>query len=538
MSALPDILLPYQSEAIRLAHEHQLLVVEKSRRIGLSYGVAPMAVLWAAAETGAENVYYVGYNIDMAREFIGYCADFAKAFNDVQIALPDEKPVMMDRDCDGWVEGSGNVSYDEEGGFLFHGGSTKGLKAFRVDFPSGKAVVALTSNPRSVRGKQGIFIIDEAAFHDDLEGLVKAVLAALMWGGRVIIISTHDGDDNFFNGLIGEIRAGKRLGHVLRITLKDAIAAGLYKRICLVSGKTWSNEAEEKWEADLRKTYGDAADEELDVIPARGRGTYIARPTIEAAQTAQYVVLRYNCPPGFENQALDWRADMIADWLQEEVAPRIAKLDPTKLTYFGQDFARSGDLSAIAVGQYDDMGDLHCPFILELRNMPFRQQKQVLAYIVENVPRFAAGKMDARGNGQQLAEEMQEDYGPDHVEAVMATVATYLAMMPRLKIRIEDRTLLMPKSEAVTDDLRCIKLVKGIPSIPDRSNDKEDGAKGKRHGDTAIALMHLVAAADEDVVEIEIHSAGERKTSGQMTETDYGSIRAELDDDFSIGASY
>ena len=34
------------------------------------------------------------------------------------------------------------------------------------------------------------------------------------------------------------------------------------------------------------KTYGDAADEELDVIPSRGTGTYLARATIVEAMSA------------------------------------------------------------------------------------------------------------------------------------------------------------------------------------------------------------------------------------------------------------
>lgn len=41
-----------------------------------------------------------------------------------------------------------------------------------------------------------------------------------------------------------------------------------------VGGKNWTQEAEDKWVAGVRKFYGDDADEELDVIPAQGGGTY------------------------------------------------------------------------------------------------------------------------------------------------------------------------------------------------------------------------------------------------------------------------
>lgn len=150
-----DILLPYQKEAITESHRHQLFVSEKSRRTGLTYAFAPDSVLTAAARTGGEDIYYIAYNLDMTREFIGYCAEFAKAFDELASA-PSE--------------------------FLFDDGSEKGVKAFRIDFPSGHAIVALSSKPRSLRGKQGRVIIDEAAFHDSLDELLKAAIALHMWG--------------------------------------------------------------------------------------------------------------------------------------------------------------------------------------------------------------------------------------------------------------------------------------------------------------------------------------------------------------------
>lgn len=510
--ATPDVLLPYQQEAIRLSHENQLFVCEKSRRTGLTYGFAADAVLTAAAR-GGMDVFYIAYNLDMTREFIDYCASFAKAFDELA-AAPSE--------------------------FLFNDGSEEGIKAFRIDFPSGHSIVALSSKPRSLRGKQGVVIIDEAAFHDQLDELLKAALALLMWGGRVVVISTHDGADNPFNELIEAIRAGKRKGAVLRVTLEGALAQGLYRRICLRTGKTWTPQAEAQWEADLRAFYGDAAEEELDVVPARGSGTYLARATIEAAMSPEHSLLRLTCPNGFERQGKDFRTSFVAEWLEEHLAPILARFDPRRMSYFGQDFARTTDLSAVGIGQSDELANLHCRAVVEMRNVPFREQKQLLDYICERMPLFAAAKMDARGNGQQLAEDMQADWGFERIEAVMASPKTYLAMMPRLKARIEDRSLIMPKAEPIVEDLRLIKLVRGIPSIPDRAADKTDGAKGKRHGDTAIALMHLVAAADADVVEWadEAPGAGRRAAASDMivnADRGFGTVaRAEPLDSFSL----
>jgi phage FluMu gp28-like protein len=541
----PGILLSYQSESAQIADENQFTLFEKSRRIGLTYGFSPYAVLKASASRGAQNVYYIGYNLDMAREFIGYCADFATAFEEISVSLPDDDDVeLVQRRFDGsYLDTKGDVIVDAldehyhpeqvvreaKGGFLIKGDAGKSIKTFRIDFPSGKSIVALPSSPRSVRGKQGIFIVDEAAFHDNLEELVKAILATLMWGGKVIVISTHDGVDNFFNTLIEDIRGKKRGGKVHRITIKDAIAAGLYKRICLVGGKEWSKAAEEAWEAELRSIYGDAADEELDVIPAHGSGTYLARATIKRAMRADLPVVRMACPKDFEKLEEEERRGWINDFLEAEVYPWIDSFDPTRRTYAGQDFARSGDVSPIMFGQHDEFTNLVTRLTLEMRNVPFSDQEYIVETLFWRVPLFACAKLEGRGNGSALAEKMQQKFGFDRIEAVSATDKVYLKYMPLLKSGITDQTFLLPLDEAVLDDMRMIKEVRGIPKIPDGpKTSKEDGKKAKRHGDTAIAGMHLVAAAEEDIGPIEFMSGGERTSDTgdfETTENGFGTVR-------------
>lgn len=497
------ILLKYQASAIALSHEHELLVIEKSRRTGITYGFAADAVLVASPAVGAENVYYIAYNLDMTREFIGYCGDFAKAFNEAA-TLSDE--------------------------FLFDDGSEKGIKALRIDFPSGKSIVALSSRPRSLRGMQGKVIIDEAAFHDELKELLKAALALTMWGSHVVVISTHNGDENPFNELITEIREGKRDGAVMRLTLKEAMADGLFKRICLRNGQKWSAEAERQWEAKLRKRYGEDAAEELDVIPSAGSGVYLATAVIQRAMDPGLPVLRLHCPTGFAMREDEERTSFVRDWLQQEVAPLLNTFEADFSTFFGQDFARNGDVSPLAFGQLDNSENLIVRFILEMRDVPFREQEYVLNWIIERVPRFCGGKMDARGNGQSLAEFSQQKWGAGRIEAVMATDNVYLSYMPLLKSRIEDRTIRMPFDDGTKDDLRMVKRVRGIPKIPQGSvRSQADGDKGnKRHGDNAIALMHLVAAANDNVFgPIETASTGEQRGGAgdfTITTTGFGTV--------------
>jgi phage FluMu gp28-like protein len=195
---LPDILMPSQKKLLQATATNQLVVSDKSRRIGFTWAVGADAVLTSSARKGqgGMDTLYLGYNLDMAREFIDTCAMWARAFN----------------------HAAGEV---EE--FVFPDGPDKDIAAFRIRFASGFEIVALSSRPRSLRGRQGYVILDEFAFHDDRAGLLKAAIALLIWGGKVLVISTHHGEDNEFNQLIQEIRAKKRPGAVVRCTFDQVL---------------------------------------------------------------------------------------------------------------------------------------------------------------------------------------------------------------------------------------------------------------------------------------------------------------------------
>ena len=246
----PFVLLPYQRRW--MGDPAPVKVIEKSRRVGLSWSEAADNALYAASASG-DDVWYIGYNKDMAEEFIDDCAFWAKQYNLAAGAVEEE--VFKDEDKD--------------------------ILTFKIRFTSGHKITALSSRPSNLRGKQGRVVIDEAAFHDNLKQLLKAAMALLMWGGQVRVISTHDGEDNPFNELIKDVRAGRKKYSVHRVTFDEAVDEGLYRRICLKLDTPWSQEAEEVWVQDMRDAYGDDADEELDCVPSKGSGTYLARALIE-----------------------------------------------------------------------------------------------------------------------------------------------------------------------------------------------------------------------------------------------------------------
>lgn len=475
---LPSVLLPYQQELLRATASHKLVVTDKSRRIGMTWGIGADAVLTSGARksSGGMDTLYLGYNLDMAREFTDTCAMWARAFGQV-CSLVQEFLFVEDGER----------------------GEDRAIKAFRISFASGYEIVALSSRPRSLRGRQGYVILDEFAFHDEAEELLKAAFALLIWGGRILVISTHNGVDNPFNLLLRDIREkGKPPGKIVRCTFDDALEQGLYRRICLVKGKPWSIEAEAAFRAETRAFYGEGAAEELDCIPAQGAGVYLTTAQIEACMDADTSVLRLRCPERFELRPEEQRRSYVADWLAEHVDPLLARLDRRRRHSYGFDFGRSGDLSVFTpLAEGTDLVR-RAPFVLEMRNVPFRQQEQVLFYIVDKLPRFGAGKHDARGNGQFLAEYAQQRYGALQIEAVMLSQNWYLANMPPLKAAIEDRTLEFPRDADLSSDLRQIKQVRGIPMVPnDARTQGADG--GQRHGDFAVSLCLANAASRADV---------------------------------------
>ncbi|MFJ2712204.1 hypothetical protein ACIOZM_15125 [Pseudomonas sp. NPDC087346] len=479
----PSALLGYQKEWIGI--RAPLKVGEKSRRIGLTWAEAADNVLVAAAEkqAGGQTVYYLGYNQDMTVEYIQACAMWARAFN--YAAGEIEEGIWPESDPD------------------------KHIKTYTITFPSGHRIVALTSRPSNLRGRQGVVVIDEAAFHQDLAELLKAALALLIWGGEVHVISTHDGTENAFNELINDIRAGKRKGELFRCTFGEAVTDGLYKRVCLRKGIPYTPEEEAKWVQGVYGFYGDAAEEELDCVPSQGGGAFLSLALIEQRTSKDVPVLRLKFPQGYETIAEHTRLAETLEWCENELLPLLQKLPLDAHSYYGHDFARSGDLSVIWPLLKDQNMRKRTPFLVELRNVPFKQQEQILFYIVDRLPNFQKGAPDARGNGSQLAESAAVRYGFNRIERVMLTEGWYRDNMPPFKAALEDGTFdEIPADRDVTGDIRAFRMVKGVARIPEkRTTEKGDGSKAgdKRHGDAGIAAALADYASRQETEIFEYH---------------------------------
>ncbi len=401
-----DLLLGYQGTTTSLLFAGTaLLVIEKSRRIGLTWGVASFAALKAAASVaaGGSNVWYMGYDKDMTLEFIEVCAMWCRAFGLVAGDIEEEEVLE---------------AANEPGG-------EKGVKAFSIRLASGFRITALPSVPRALRGKQGVVIIDEAAFHKNVDEVIKSAMALLIWGGQVVVISTHDGVSNPFNVLLDEIRAGNRKGETLKITFADAMAAGLYERVALVAGtKGTALPPKDEWEADIRAAYGDDAAEELDCVPKTGSGCLISLEDIIAAE-------HDDCG--------------------------LPELYQGGLCYLGRDVARRRD------GQIQLLMELLGDVLWErdgYREIGQSFEHQDAWFDARFADRrLVQARIDQTGMGEKVVEDAQRRHGASRVVGVLLTGPNRIDLAFGLQRRFQQRKIRIRRDPRTRADLMAIKKI-------------------------------------------------------------------------------
>lgn len=476
-----------------LEDKSDLKLAEKGRRTGITFAEALDDAITAASarSAGGDNVFYIGDTKEKGREFIGYVAHFAKVI-------------------------AGELHQVEE--YIFRDeredGTSKDITAFRITFRSGNRVEALSSNPANIRGLQGIVVIDEAAFHKDVREVLDAVNALLIWGGKVRVISTHKGHLNPFNELVREANAGKTPFSVHHIPFATAVENGLYRRVCFVKGRTWSQEDQDAWEARIRGAYGPrraAMRQELDAIPAESDGAALTRVQIEAcmAQPDEIPVCRWSCDDDFKNLPDEVRKAAALDWCKKHLKPVLDELDPDRQHFMGEDFARTGDVTDIMVGELTPTLVRRMRLMVELRNVPFDQQRDILFYVCDRIPRFSKGAMDRTGNGAYLAEKATQRYGPTIVEVAFSR-EWYATEMPPYIEAFADKTIVLPRHEDVLIDHQALQFEAGVIRVPKDFRFK--GSDGfSRHGDSAVAGALMYFASRQDYVEFGYRAVGRQQ---------------------------
>ncbi|WP_042891590.1 phage protein [Acinetobacter junii] len=479
---LPNNLNPFE-EGVLMKHQVEWLKIKtdikacpKGRRTGITFAESFDAVFTAAAskDAGGMSVYYIGDTKEKGLEFIGYCAKFSRVI----------------------AEAQGQIVQIEE--FLFEDqndkGETRQITAYRIRYASGFQIVALSSRPENIRGLQGKVVIDEAAFHPNVQGVMEAATALLIWGGRISVISSHNGKNNPFNQFVKDIENGVfgEDAKVHVVTFDDAVENGLYERVCFMQGKQATLEGKEKWYKKIRKAYGSrkaAMREELDAIPRDGSSVCLPTLWVERAMTEARTVLRLSLGDDFTELTPDERDAFIDDWIQRYLEPELQKLDRTKQHCAGQDYARHRDFSFIL--PFYIAQDLRriAPFVIEMHKVPSRLQQKVLWYMLDRLPRFGGIAMDATGNGETLAENTAEKYGEHMVHQIKLSRAWYGLWTPKLVTAFEEDMIDLPIDADLKNDCSAIEEVDGIYMVSKaRAKDIKD-PELYRHGDGAVAMI-------------------------------------------------
>lgn len=487
MSTREGLFLPYQVRWY--ADRARLRVGEKARRVGLTWAEGARQVMTAASarSAGGSDCYYVSTSFLLGREYIEMCGDWARALN---------------------------VATTHYGTRVLREGN-RDILSHEIRFASGHSVFAVTSNPAAFRGRGGHVCIDEAAHHPNLPELLKAAAAVGDWGGDLSVISTHNGTSNPFNELVEDVRAKKRAGSIHRVTLRDALAEGLFRKQCEQRGEPWSEELEAIWLAEKLATWG--AGEEYEVIPAGGGGLYLRRDLIEACME-QVTGIRLELPHDHHLRLSEAERDSyIRRWIDDNVRPQLRRLPGDRLTTVGVDFARSagGDLSVIALLVEQENLVKRCPWWIEMRGVPYDEQWEVLKAVTDGIPRFGGGVVDGGGNGGWLGEKAVTTYGEASYTALQLKESWYAEFLPRFRRAFEEHQILVPRDDGVRDDLMLFRVNKnGVPTLPDQhTRDKQ--TKKPRHGDAAIALLLAHSRHHEAPPETLDFRRTERRGSGR-----------------------
>lgn len=487
------VLMKHQAEWIRMQQGLDIAVGEKGRRTGITFAQALTDTITAATakEAGGDNIWYMADTREKGLEFIGYVGKFAQIVARGQ-ATHIEQHIFEDQ--------------------LPDGGSRQ-IQAFRVRFASGFRVTTLSSRPENIHGLQGKVRIDEAALHKNVSHVLESATALLIWGGSIVVWSTHRGKKNAFNQLVQDVRAGRygEKAAVMRMTFDDAVANGLYERVCFMAGKEATEEGKRDWYQSIRSAYGPrkaAMREELDVIPRDGEGSAIPSVWIERAMPEVRPILRIVFDDDFPGRPEHERNTWCATWIAKNLQPLIEKLQEgfNGRWAIGMDFARHRHFSVIKPAQIDQNLRRNVPFIIELANAPTRQQEQILWALLDGLNKWTfAG--DATGPGQTLMEYTGDRYGraeldPETdrykggpVHEITLSRAWYGEWMGKYISLFEDGFITLPRDASLEDDHRAVEFIDGIPMVPKLERRDLKDADLVRHGDGAIsgALMNFAA---------------------------------------------
>ena len=289
------------------------------------------------------------------------------------------------------------------------------ITQLEITLPNDVRIIGLPANPMTCRGFTGDVFLDEFAMHAHDREIWAGVFPTITRGrGELDVASTPKGKQNMFYGLASSEHFAQQT-----VTIFDAIAGGL--------------------DVDAEELRAGLGDEEI------WRQEYLCEFVDETTAFLTY--------------------EMIAECENDELATtevHWGDLETCKGDlYCGMDIGRRKDLTVIWILMPVD-GRLITRGVIELRKTPFREQFVVLSKLL-CLPAMRRCCIDASGLGMQLAESAVESFGPHCVEPITFTPAAKSQLAGGLRIKVEDKAIVIPVSAAIRDDWHAI--VRDVTSL-------------------------------------------------------------------------
>lgn len=457
-------MLPYQARWIQ--DRSLVRLMEKGRRIGVSYATAYDAVRQHSTQDYNVDTWFSSRDDLTAKEFIIYCQKFAGVLKVAAEAFNEE--------------------------ILFDDGK-KSATASVLRFATNTRINSISSNPDVFAGKGGNVGLDEFALRNDPRAVYDIASPTIDWGGRLSIISTHRGAGNFFNKLITDERDPNPRKHrgisLHRVTLSLALDEGFLWKL-----QTKLREGDPRLEMDEADYYtyqmGRASSKE------RALQEYECQPEDEASVYLPYDLLEGSFYTGTDNlvehteETTDFRGKggRIRYLLPQGVMPTHLQAylrDLKTSLYHGKDVARRKDLSVDCVGEARD-GMTFVRGVIEFDRVAFSRQEDVLYPLM---PLMSRSCIDSTGIGTQFAERCGEKFGDWRVEAINFTRGSKEMLAGPVRTAFEDRSTRIPDDELFIGDLRMIQKETVGDHIRYVATDDDDEADSHADRFWAFALM-------------------------------------------------
>jgi phage FluMu gp28-like protein len=326
-----------------------------------------------------------------------------------------------------------------------------------VSLINGCKIRSLSSNPKNMRGREGLIILDEFAHHENQYELFRAATGSIARKGQLRILSTHNGHQSYFYGLV----QNTDYEH-MRTTIFDALKHG-YRQ------KTWAKDKTDedyiKWLKISCNGSEDIFNQEFNCLAMDSSKSLLHQDEIKKQQLYD---LEDNDVPAKDNGRQSFIFIDVGRIINLTVVTRIERI-----------------INEQAENEYERF-DFLVTHVLALENEPLQSQAEKIKAFLSRNKAQAVG-IDNRGMGVFLADVLQEVV--PNIIRVNATNKSNEIMYETLVSFIRTDRINIPKGEVFFNDFLALKrIINGITV-------RYTGINGNSHIDYVNSIAGALALA-------------------------------------------